>query len=384
MKRSTSRILTTHTGSLPRPPELVQALVDLDDGKPVDQAMLAARVKSAVAETVKHQADVGVAVVCDGEMGKMVYATYVKERLTGFEGETQPFFRQSPENLDFPEFAERRFAPPGTRPLFKRPACNGPITLKNNQEVRTDIANLKAALAGVPVEDVFMSAASPGVVGVFLANEYYPTYEEYVHAIAAAMADEYRAIADAGFVLQLDCPDLAMGRNMGYASRTQDEFLRFAEQNVEALNEAIRGIPREQVRIHLCWGNYEGPHNHDIPLRDIIGIVFKANAAGISFEACNPRHDHEWALFETVKLPPDTVLIPGVVDSTNNFVEHPEVVAQRITRLAKLVGPERVMAGSDCGFGTFAGSNIVDARITWAKLAAMAEGAAIASKALYA
>ena len=229
-----------------------------------------------------------------------------------------------------------------------------------------------------------MTAASPGVISVFLPNAYYKTHEEYAQAIAAAMREEYKAIVDAGFVLQLDCPDFAMARNMGeFSQKSDQEFLAFANHNVEALNEATRGLPREQVRVHLCWGNYEGPHNYDIELAAIWDTVTKANAAGISYEACNPRHDHEWAFFEGRKLPPNTVLIPGVVDSTTNFVEHPQVVAQRITRLAKLVGPEQVMAGSDCGFGTFAGMSVVDARITWAKLAVMVEGAAIASKQLY-
>jgi len=386
MKHSTSRILTTHTGSLPRPPDLVPMLQDKDEGKPVDEVAFAARVKSATAEIVRQQVEAGIDVVNDGEAGKIGYATYVHERLTGFEGQARQMARTSPENTDFPEWAERRFATlqPGSRPIMQRPACSGPIALKDAHAVKADIANLKAALQGVKVEDVFMSAASPGVVGVFLPNEYYQTYEEYAQAIAAAMKEEYKAIVDAGFVLQLDCPDLAMGRNMGdYGRRSEQEFLAFANHNVEALNEATRGLPREQIRVHLCWGNYEGPHNHDIALEAIWDTVTKANAAGVSYEACNPRHDHEWAFFEGRKLPQDTVLIPGVIDSTTNFVEHPELVAQRITRLAKLVGPEHVMAGTDCGFGTFAGMSVVDSRITWAKMKAMSEGAAIASKHLY-
>ncbi|MBV8083952.1 MAG: cobalamin-independent methionine synthase II family protein [Chloroflexi bacterium] len=387
MRRSTSRILTTHTGSLPRPDDLVPMLQAKDEGQPVEEAAFQARVKSATADIVRQQVEAGIDVVNDGEAGKIGYATYVHDRLTGFGGQARPLGRTSLENTDFPEWAAQRFGTltrTGNRPFMQRPSCNGPISLKDSNAVKTDIANLRAAVQGQRVEDVFMTAASPGVVSVFLPNEYYKTHEEYVHAVAAALREEYKAIVDAGFVLQLDCPDLAMGRNMGdYSTKSETEFLAFANQNVEALNEATKGLPREQVRVHLCWGNYEGPHNHDIALQAIWDTVTKANAAGVSYEACNPRHDHEWAFFEGRKLPPDTVLIPGVIDSTTNFVEHPELVAQRITRLAKLVGAEHVMAGSDCGFGTFAGMSVVDARITWAKMKTMAEGAAIASKQLY-
>jgi 5-methyltetrahydropteroyltriglutamate--homocysteine methyltransferase len=381
VKRSTSRILTTHTGSLPRPSALIDLLIRRDAGEAVDDEEFQTQVREAVSATVGKQADARIDVANDGEMGKQSYSTYVKDRLTGFEGEVRPFPRQSSASQEFPEWAERRFTSQSARPLaFRRPACNGPITLKDPEAVALDVANLKQTTQGAGFEEVFMSAASPGVVAVFLPNEYYRTHEEYVHAIGAAMRHEYRAIVEAGFLLQVDCPDLALGRDW---SQSDEEFVARNDQNVEALNEALAGIPSERVRIHLCWGNYEGPHTHDVPLSDIWPTVTRAHANGISYEGANPRHEHEWVMFEDVKLGPDTVVIPGVLDSTTNFVEHPELVAQRITRLAKLVGPEHVIAGTDCGFGTFAGSNTVDGRIAFAKLAAMAEGALIASRQLF-
>lgn len=380
MKRSVDRILTTHTGSLPRPAHLLEAMYAKEDG----QAQLKdveAGIRDAVGEVVRRQAEVGIDVLNDGEMSKIGYATYVKDRLTGFEGESA--MMNLADVADFPEWGQRLFGELGKGMSYVRtPACVGPIEVKDREQVARDIENLKAATQGVKAEDVFMTAASPGVIALFFANRHYPSREAYLSAIADAMRDEYQAIAGAGFVLQLDCPDLAMGRHLQFADKTLDEFRREASLNVEALNAATAGIPPEQLRMHLCWGNYEGPHHLDVPLKDIIDIVLSARPSAISLEACNPRHAHEWRLFEEEKLPDDKVLIPGVIDSTTNYIEHPEVVAQRLVNYARLVGQERVMAGSDCGFSTFAGVSTVDPRITWAKFQSMAEGARLATEEL--
>ena len=384
MKRSIERILTTHTGSLPRPRDLVQMMFDKEEGQPVDQARLEDRIRSATAEVVQKQVESDVEVVSDGEVGKPGYSNYVKDRLTGFEGEGAP--RHRAEWDDFPEYFQRVRQDPGLMHL-KTPACTGPVRLKDPDAVQRDIANFKAALqalGGVEPADAFMTAASPGVIAHFLENRYYATYEAYLAALADAMEPEYEAIVGAGFVLQLDCPDLAMSRHVGSnVGLTTEQFRGKIRQQVEALNHAVASIPAEQLRMHLCWGNYEGPHHLDIPLKDIIDVVFSARPSAISFEACNPRHDHEWKLFEEVKLPEGKLLIPGVLDSTTNFVEHPELVAQRIVRYARLVGRENVIAGTDCGFGTFVGRLQVDPKITWAKLQAMAEGARLASQELW-
>jgi 5-methyltetrahydropteroyltriglutamate--homocysteine methyltransferase len=375
VKRSTEHILTTHTGSLPRPPELLEALQRRDRGENGD-AGLDAQVRDAVADIVRKQADAGVTVVNDGEAGKIGYSTYVKERLEGFGGEGG--MEGMPADLaEFPEYLQRVMGDID----FAMPACVGPVSYRDVDAVRADISNLRAALEGADVEDAFMSAASPGVIAFFLPNRHYATHEDYVAALADAMKQEYDEIHAAGIVLQLDCPDLAMTAHMQGEER--EAFLRRARVNVEAINHATRDIPPDAMRMHLCWGNYEGPHHHDIALRDIIDTVFEARPSAISFEAANPRHEHEWTVFEDVKLPDGKAIIPGVIDSTTNYIEHPELVAQRITRYAKLVGPENVMAGSDCGFATFASLLTVDPAITWAKLRAMAEGAEIASKELY-
>jgi 5-methyltetrahydropteroyltriglutamate--homocysteine methyltransferase len=375
VKRSTDHILTTHTGSLPRPPELLEALQRRDRGEG-DGAGLDDQVRSAVADVVRRQAEAGVSVVNDGEASKIGYSTYVKERLEGFGGEAG--LSGLPADMaEFPEYLQRVMS--GLD--FAMPACVGPVAYRDLDAVRTDIANLQAALEGAGVEEAFMSAASPGVIAFFLQNQHYGSHEEYVAALADAMKQEYDAIHEAGIVLQLDCPDLAMTAHMQGEER--QEFLRRARVNVEAINHATRDIPRDAMRMHLCWGNYEGPHHHDIALRDIIELVFEARPSAISFEAANPRHEHEWTVFEDVKLPDGKAIIPGVLDSTTNYIEHPELVAQRITRYAKLVGAENVMAGSDCGFATFASLLTVDPAITWAKLRAMADGAEIASRALY-
>jgi len=375
VKRSTEHILTTHTGSLPRPPELLDALQCRDRGEG-DGERLDEQVRAAVADVVRRQADAGVSVVNDGEAGKIGYATYVKERLDGFGGEAGMAGLLA-DMAEFPDYMRRVVG--GID--FAMPACVGPVSYRGLDAVRADIANLKAALDGVGVEDAFLSAASPGVIAVFLQNQHYPSHEEYLFALADAMKVEYDEIHRAGIVLQLDCPDLAMSGHM--LSESLDDFRARARVNVEAIAHATRDIPPDAMRMHLCWGNYEGPHHHDVALRDIIDIVFEARPAAISFEAANPRHEHEWTVFEDIELPEGKVIIPGVLDSTTNFIEHPELVAQRLVRYGKLVGPENVMAGSDCGFATFASFLTVDPGITWAKLHAMAEGAALASRELY-
>lgn len=373
MQRSTDRILTTHTGSLPRPEELLAAFKGGEDGR------LEELLENATIETVDKQLAAGVDVVNDGEMSKGAYSTYVTERLNGFGG--QGSFPRPADMGDHPDYAARlqgRLAA-----LVLPPACIGPVSWKDRTAVRDDIARLKKAVAGKNPRDTFMTAASPGVIALFLENQYYPSHEAYLAALSEVMREEYEAIVAAGFILQLDCPDLGVGRHSRTLA-TVDEFVRTARQNIDALNRAIANIPAEQVRMHLCWGNYEGPHHLDVPLRDIIEAVFEANVAAISFEGANPRHAHEWAVFKDVKLPPGKVLIPGVLDTSTNYIEHPELVAERIVRYAELVGRENVIAGSDCGFSTFASANPpIAPSITWAKLRALSEGAAIASRRLW-
>ena len=377
MQRSNDRFLTTHTGSLPRPADLITMMYAKEEGVPVDSAALAARVKTAVAELVKKQADAGVDLINDGEMSKPSYATYVKDRLEGFGGTGNTFIYQDVH--EFPALERKVFGDPG-RSRRKTPACNAPIGVKDAQAPVVDADNLKAALGAVKSMGGFMSAASPGVVSLFFRNDHYKDFETYIYAIAEAMKHEYETVAKAGFVLQIDCPDLAMGRHIQYADLSVPEFRKRAQLHVEALNHAVANIPAEQLRMHVCWGNYEGPHHRDVPMADIIDIVFAAKPCAISFEAANPRHAHEWTLFETVKLPAGKVLIPGVLESKSNFIEHPELIAQRIGRYAKLVGRENVIAGSDCGYGTWVGQAAVDPDVVFAKLKAMAEGAAMASK----
>jgi 5-methyltetrahydropteroyltriglutamate--homocysteine methyltransferase len=377
MKQSTERILTTHTGSLPRPDDLLAALeVPLAS----NEREFAAILTRAVADIVRKQIEVGVDIVNDGEMGKPSYATYVKDRLSGFDGEAAPF--TIADFADYPEYGER-FMSQGAMQKLARPACTGPVKCNDTSAVQTDIANLKAAVTQNDVSEAFMSAASPGVISIFLANHYYRTHEDYLAALAEAMRPEYQAITDAGFILQIDCPDLAMGRHIQFSDASLGEFRKNITMHVEALNHALAGIPAERTRIHLCWGNYEGPHHRDVPLRDIIDVVFRANVGAISYEASNPRHEHEWAVFEQVKLPAGKVLIPGVIDSVNNFIEHPDLVAQRLVSLARLVRPENVIAGTDCGFATVAGYSAVDPKIAWAKFQSLSEGARIASRRLF-
>lgn len=375
--RSTERFLTTHTGSLPRPPDLIRMMYAKEEGVPVDRRALGERIRAAVAEVVDRQVKAGIDIVNDGEMSKPSYATYIKDRLDGFGGTGNTFVYQ--DLAAFPELQKRVFGDPG-RSRRKTPACNAPIAVRDPGAAATDVENLKAALAAAGREHAFMSAASPGVVSLFFRNDHYPSHEKYLYAIADAMRHEYETVAKAGFILQIDCPDLAMGRHIQYADLDIAEFRKRITLHVEALNHATASIPADRLRMHVCWGNYEGPHHCDVPLRDIIDIVFRARPSAISFEAANPRHGHEWTLFERVKLPDGKVLIPGVLESKSNFIEHPELVAQRIARYANLVGRENVIAGSDCGYGTWVGQAAVDPDVVWAKFAAMAEGARIASK----
>jgi 5-methyltetrahydropteroyltriglutamate--homocysteine methyltransferase len=372
-----NRFLTTHTGSLPRPDDLIRAMFAKEEGVPVDRSALAARISEAVAETVKKQVKSGVDLVNDGEMSKPSYATYIKDRLTGFAGSSNTFVYQ--DLAEFPNLAKRVFNDPG-RSRRRTPACTSPIAVGDPAAPLADIDNLKAALTGVGTAGAFLSAASPGVISLFFRNNFYASQEEYLFAIAEAMRSEYEAIAAAGITLQIDCPDLAMGRHIQYADLSVEEFRNRARLHVEALNHALAAIPPERLRIHLCWGNYEGPHHCDVPLAEIIDIAFAARPATISFEAANPRHAHEWTLFEQVKLPEGKTIIPGVIESKSNFIEHPELIAQRIARYANLVGRDNVIAGSDCGFGTWVGQAAVDPDVVWAKLSAMAEGARLATK----
>jgi 5-methyltetrahydropteroyltriglutamate--homocysteine methyltransferase len=378
MKASTDRILTTHTGSLPRPDDLTVLLEALDTGTVPHPAAFEARVRQAVADIVLAQRDAGVDIVNDGEQGKVGYSTYVRHRLTGFGGRSIPGLRA--DWADFPKAAARG----ERRSTVERPACDGPIEWKDRTAVGKDVANLRAAVTATAPTDAFMTAASPGVIAHFLKNEHYPTREAYLARLVDVMKEEYDAIHKAGFVLQVDCPDLAMSRHLAFPELSNAEFLKIAEANVEALNHALRDIPRDRMRLHLCWGNYEGPHHRDIPLREILPIALRARPQAISFEGANPRHEHEWNVFRDIKLPEDRLIIPGVLDSTTNFIEHPELVAQRIVRYAEIVGRERVIAGSDCGFAAFARSQPqVEPEIVWAKLSAMAEGARLASTQLW-
>jgi 5-methyltetrahydropteroyltriglutamate--homocysteine methyltransferase len=381
MKLSTDRILTTHVGSLPRSGTLVELLYKRDNGDPYDHAALDAAVTAGVADAVARQLAAGVDIVSDGEASKVGYATYIKDRLSGFSGHYT-----RPPHLDLAPYPELREALGRMlgKQSFKRAACVGPIELVNRAAMQRDLANLRAALAAHGgAAEAFMNAASPGVISAFQSNRYYSSHEAYVDAIVAAMKPEYDAIVGAGFVLQIDCPDLAMARHTGFQELSESEFLARAEYQVEALNHAVRDIPPERMRLHLCWGNYEGPHDHDIALEKIIGIVLKAKPAGIVFEAANPRHRHEWAVWRDMRLPDDKVLIPGCISSTSNYVEHPQLIAEQLCRYAEIVGRERVIAGADCGFGSFAGYSRVDPAIAYKKLRALADGAALATDKLW-
>jgi 5-methyltetrahydropteroyltriglutamate--homocysteine methyltransferase len=374
------RILTTHVGSLPRPDDLVEIMFAREDGIPIDKAALEERIERGVDEAVARQVAAGVDVVNDGEWPKPSYATYIKDRLDGFGGSGTSYVFQDLE--DFPRSKARMAGDPG-RKHRKTPACTAPIVVRDMEAPKADAARLQAAALRHGAVGTFMSAASPGVVGLFFRNDYYPDHESYIFALAEAMRREYEAIVDAGIMLQVDCPDLAMGRHTQYRELTVAEFRNRMELHIEALNRALVNIPPEKVRMHLCWGNYPGPHHCDVPLEEIVDLVWKARPHAIQFEAANPRHAHEWTVFEQVRLPEGKVLIPGVIEVQSNYIEHPELVAQRILRYADRVGRDHVMAGTDCGFSIHVGTAGVDPDVVWAKLAALAQGAERASRKLW-
>lgn len=378
MKRSTEAILTTHTGSLPRPDDLVDLLYAQENQEPLDEAALADRVRTATAQSVRQQVETGIDVVNDGEMSKVSYSTYVSARLTGFDSHVHVKRRPRADAAAFPRYAEWNAKQQQGAARIKRFACTGPVSYVGQSQLQRDLDNLRDALDGLPAKEAFMTAASPGVIAWFQPNQYYPNEAAYIEALAEAMREEYEAIYRAGFILQLDCPDLTLSQMV-----SADEGLADVALRIEALNYAVANIPPERMRLHLCWGNYEGPHHTDVPLEEMIGEVLKARPMALSFEGANPRHEHEWVVFESVKLPQDKVIIPGVLDTTTNYIEHPELVAQRLVRYARLVGREQVFAGADCGFGTFAGTPMVHPDIVFAKLAAMVEGARLASHQLW-
>jgi 5-methyltetrahydropteroyltriglutamate--homocysteine methyltransferase len=380
MKLSTDRILTTHVGSLPRSSAVTDMLLRKERGEAYDGQEFDLVMRAAVVDIVRRQVAAGIDVVSDGETAKIGYATYIKDRLSGFGGENTA--KPHLDLRDHPDLRKRMTAFTGPQ-TFRRLCCVGPIALADAQAAGKDIANFRAAVSRHGPAEGFLNAASPGVVSSFQPNRYYATHHDYLEAVAAVMRAEYEAIVQAGFVLQVDCPDLAMSRHTGFQDLTEAEFLHRAAEHVEVLNDALRGIPAEQVRMHICWGNYEGPHDHDIDLGKILPIVLGAKPQAISFEAANPRHAHEWKIWRDAGLPSDKVLIPGVLDTSTNFVEHPELVAQRIETFAGIVGRERVLAGTDCGFGTFAGYGKIDPDVAFKKLASLVRGAEIATERLW-
>lgn len=380
MKTSTDCILTTHVGSLPRPQDVVDFLFAQDRGESVDPQAFESAVGRAVDDALKRQEAAGIDVASDGEMSKISYATYVRHRLTGFEGDSA---RPTPKDLDdFPEYRDR-LVKAGHSATYRRPVCRGEVKVKDLMPVKQDIVRMKAALSKANIAEGFVNSVSPGTIAVFQPNEYYPSHETYLAALADAMREEYELIVDSGLLLQLDCPDLAMGRHTRFKNLTNREFLKYAELQVEALNHALAGVPADRVRLHVCWGNYEGSHVHDLPCTEIFPIAIKAKPMALLVEGANPRHEHEWEAWETIKLPDDKVLVPGVIGSNSNYVEHPEVVSQRLLRYAGIVGKERVLAGTDCGFGTFAGFGSVYPAFCWMKMEALAEGARRASAKLW-
>lgn len=380
MKTSTERILVTHVGSLPRSQAVVDVLFARDRREAHDERAAIAVIGRAVSHVVRMQVDSGIDVVSDGEMSKISYATYIKDRLSGFAGDTP---REPGQDLvEFPRIL-KRLAEQGATAKYTRPRCVGEIRVQSLQPVQTDIANMQAAVGAAGASEGFLNAASPGVVALFQPNDFYRTQDDYLEAVAEAMRVEYEAIAAAGLLVQIDAPDLAMGRHTMYRAQSTNEFLDRAARHIEVLNHALRNVPAEHVRMHVCWGNYEGPHHHDIPLEELLPVVVKAKVQALLIEGANPRHAHEWSVFRAHTLPDEKVLIPGVISSTTNYIEHPDLVAERIIRYADLVGRERVMAGSDCGFGTFAGFGPVDPDVTWLKLRSLAEGARLATKRLW-
>lgn len=376
-----SRILTTHVGSLPRSQEVVDFIFARENNKKYDKTEFDLCMKRNVLETAEKQRKAGIDIVSDGETSKISYATYVKDRYSGFSGDSP---RNPPGDLKlFPGFL-KRLAEDGGTPQYARPMCTGEVKSKGQGELQKDISNLKAAMNHHGIERGFMNAASPGVISLFLQNDYYPSRDAYLAALADAMRDEYETIVASGLDLQLDCPDLALSRHMLFSDLSDSEFVKIAESHMEALNHALKNIPEEKVRIHICWGNYEGPHCCDIDMTTVFATLMKAKARYTLFETSNPRHAHEWTVFRDRKndIPDNKILVPGVVDTTTNFIEHPELVAERIGKFVNIVGKDRVIAGSDCGFGTFAGFGAVDPDIAFAKLKTLSEGAEIANKRL--
>jgi len=378
MQLSTERILTSHVGSLPRSEAVTDVVFSQEKGNDVADAD--AIIRDAVNDVVQQQVQSGIDIVSDGEMSKISYATYIKDRISGFDGDSE---RDPPSDLEaFPRFLERQAKSGGT-PTHSRPCCVGEIKVKDMGPVETDIANLQAAIDANHPTGAFMNAASPGVIALFQPNRHYASHQAYLEALADAMSHEYKAIVDSGLILQIDSPDLGLGRHMMFKNKPDEEYRKLASLHVEALNHALDGLPKDRLRLHVCWGNYEGPHHHDAPMEVVLPIALKANVSGLLFESANPRHAHEWTVFADADLPDDIVLIPGVIDSTTNFIEHPKLVAERIARFADIVGRERVVAGTDCGFSTFAGFGVVDPDIVYAKLRSLADGAAIASDRLW-
>ena len=381
MKQSTDRILTTHTGSLPRPPDMLGLLVEEQQRRLEERSQLDDSVRAAVREVFNRQVETGLDVVNDGEQGRVDYTVYVKDRLTGYEGESVPLGGMT-DDVEFPELAE--LLKPFASPFQVRPTCTGPIDWMDWPAVEADIENLRAAAADSNAEEVFMTSPSPGQIARFLHNEYYPTDEAYIYALAGVMKRQYDAIAGAGFLLQLDCPDLALGRHQIFSHLSLEEFRDVARMHVEALNYAVADIPADRMRMHICWGSTLGPHHTDVPIADVIDIVLTGKPCAVAFPGANPRHEHEWKIWrDSIKLPEGKIIIPGVIDSTSNFVEHPEVVCDRLVRYAGVVGKENMIAGVDCGFGTFAGRLQVDSKIVWMKLASLVEGARMASEQLW-
>jgi 5-methyltetrahydropteroyltriglutamate--homocysteine methyltransferase len=383
LKTSQDRILTTHVGSLPRTEEVLAALERRESGTGPDAADIDEAIRRGVEQVVRRQVETGIDIVSDGETGKVSYATYVKDRLTGFsdEGSTEPL-KPHLDVAPFPELRRKMALLTGPR-RFKRVSCIGPIAVRDRTGLQRDLDNMRRAVAAASPVEAFLNAASPGVVASFLPNSYYPTHDAYVEAVADAMREEYQAIVATGFVVQIDCPDLAMSRHTGFQDLSESAFLKRAQFHAEMLNHALSGVPADRVRVHVCWGNYEGPHTHDLELSKILQTILSIKAQGLSLEAANPRHEHEWAVWQDVNLPAEKVLLPGVIDTSTNYVEHPELVAQRILRFAKLIGRERVIASTDCGFGTSAGHGKIDPEVAYLKLGSLVAGAALASKQLW-
>jgi 5-methyltetrahydropteroyltriglutamate--homocysteine methyltransferase len=380
MITSTERILTTHVGSLPRSKAVTDLVFAKERGENVDEQQFSRTIQAAVDTVVARQVASGIDIVSDGEMSKISYSTYIKDRITGFAGDSP---RNPPKDLeDFPSFMQRAAKGGGT-PTYSRPCCVSAIEVKSVLPLEQDVAHFKAAIQQHKPFGTFMNAASPGVIALFLPNKHYKTQDEYLEALAEAMRPEYEAIVAAGFILQLDSPDIGLGRHMMFKNESEANYIRLANQHIDVMNYALRNIAADRVRMHVCFGNYEGPHHHDAPMSLVLPIALRAKPQGLLFETANPRHAHEWTVFRDSKIPDDKILIPGVLDSTTNFIEHPELVAQRIETFANIVGKERVIAGTDCGFSTFAGFGSVDEEIVYAKFKAMADGAAIASKRLW-